>query len=29
MHANLLRLVLVAVVVLAFLAMAAPYTWPG
>jgi hypothetical protein len=29
MHAYILRLVLVAVVVLAFLAMAAPFKWPS
>ena len=29
MHANFLRLVLVAIVVLAFLAMAAPIRWPA
>jgi hypothetical protein len=28
MHANILRLVLVAIIVLAFLAMAAPIAWP-
>ena len=29
MHANILRLVLVALIVLAFLAMAAPFGWPS
>jgi hypothetical protein len=28
MHANILRLALVAIIVLAFLAMAAPISWP-
>jgi hypothetical protein len=28
MHANILRLVLVAIIVLAFVAMAAPIAWP-
>ena len=29
MHANILRLVLVAIIVLAFMAMAAPIVWPA
>jgi|tagenome__1003787_1003787.scaffolds.fasta_scaffold20672736_2 hypothetical protein len=29
MHANILRLVLAAIIVLAFLAMAAPIAWPA
>jgi len=29
MHTTILRLALVAVIVLAFLAMAAPFGWPG